>query len=142
MGPRHDLSFCTCTTAWVALDLLVSLGPGPHLWFLIAKQCLLVQNYKSLWVPALTCRIVHAKLAPELLVQPSSVVLCMQNGDFWARLKSLYGSQISSVALSTHNSVLSSRVTRLYWFQPSPVVLFMQYRGFRTRITSLYGSQT
>ena len=61
MGPRHDLSFCACTTACLASELLVSVGPRPHLCFLIAKQRLLVQNYKSLWVPDITCRLVQAK---------------------------------------------------------------------------------
>ena len=55
---------------------------------------------------------------------------------------SLYGSQTSSVVLSTHNSVLSTRIKRQYWFQPSPVVLCMHNSDFWTRITSLYGSQT
>ena len=59
MGTRHDLSFCECTTACLALELLVSMGPRPQLWILIAKQRLLVQNYKSLCVPDLTCRLVH-----------------------------------------------------------------------------------
>ena len=35
---------------------------------------------------------------------------------FRPRISSLYGSQISSVVLSTHNSVLSTRTNRLYWF--------------------------
>ena len=55
------MSFCTCTTSWVASDLLVSIAPRPHLWFLIAKQRRLVQNYKALWAPDLTCRFVLAK---------------------------------------------------------------------------------
>ena len=37
------------------------MGPSPPLWFLQAKQRLLDQNYKTLWVPDLTCRFVHAK---------------------------------------------------------------------------------
>ena len=37
------------------------MGPNPHLWFLHAKQRVLDQNNKSLWVPALTRRFVHAK---------------------------------------------------------------------------------
>ena len=82
------------------------------------------QNIKSIWVPALICGF------------------CMQSSDFRTRLTSLYGSQTSSVVLSTHNSVLSTRINRLYWFQPSPVVLCIQNSDFRTRITSLYGSQT
>ena len=97
MGPRPHPS-CACTTACLAPDILVSTGPRPHLWILIAKQRLLVQI--------------------------------------------LYGSQTSFVVLSTHNSVLSTRISRPYGFQTSPVVLCMQNRDFNTRITSLYGSLT
>ena len=61
MGPRPHLSFCVCKTAWVAPELLVSIGPSRHLWFLLEKQRLLDQNYKSLWVLDLTCRFVDAK---------------------------------------------------------------------------------
>ena len=61
MGPRHDLSFCACATVRLASELLVSMGPSLHLWFFHAKQRLLDQNYKSLWVPDLTCRFVHEK---------------------------------------------------------------------------------
>ena len=61
MGPRHHLSFCAFNTARLAPELPVSMGPSPHLWFLRAKQRPLEQNYKSLWVPNLTCRFVHAK---------------------------------------------------------------------------------
>ena len=42
-------------------QLLFSMGPSPHLWFLNAKQRLLGQNYMSLWVLDLTCRFMHAK---------------------------------------------------------------------------------
>ena len=52
---------CACTTVCLASDLLVSMGPRPHLWYLIAKQRLLVQHYKTVWVPDLTYRFVHAK---------------------------------------------------------------------------------
>ena len=50
----------------------------------------------------------------------------MQNSGFRTRLTSVYGSQTSSVVLSTHNSVLSTIIKRQYGFQPSPVVLCMQ----------------
>ena len=60
MGPRHHLSLCACKTASLGPELLVSMGPIPHLWFLHAKQRLLDQNNKSIWVPDLTCRFVHA----------------------------------------------------------------------------------
>ena len=61
MGPRHDLSFCACTTACLPSESLVSIGSRPHLWFMHAKQRLLEQNYKSLWVPVLTCCFVQEK---------------------------------------------------------------------------------
>ena len=60
MGPRHDLSFCACTTECLASELLVSMGPSPHLWFLNAKQRHLDQTYKSVRVPDLACRFVQA----------------------------------------------------------------------------------
>ena len=37
------------------------MGRSPRLSFLEAKQRLLDQNNKSLWVPDMTCRFVHAK---------------------------------------------------------------------------------
>ena len=59
MGPGYNLSFCACKTSWLAPEILVSMGPSPHLWFLHAKQRLLDQNNKSLWVPHMTCHFVH-----------------------------------------------------------------------------------
>ena len=61
MGTRPHLSFCACKSPWLAPAILVSISSSPHLWFLDAKQRLFDQNYKSLWVPDLTCRFVHAK---------------------------------------------------------------------------------
>ena len=61
MGPRPYLSFCACITAWFAPEWQVYMGSSPHLWFLDAQQRLLDQNNKSLWVPDITCRFVHAK---------------------------------------------------------------------------------
>ena len=61
VGPRPHLSLCACKTACLASELLVSMGSSPHLWIFDAKQRLLDQNYKSLWLPDLTCRFVHAK---------------------------------------------------------------------------------
>ena len=55
MVPRHNLSLCACKTAWLAPELLVSMCPSPHLWLLHAKQLILDQNFKSLWVPDLIC---------------------------------------------------------------------------------------
>ena len=144
---------------------------SPHLWFLHAKQRILDQNFKSLWVPALICgfwipnsefwpritSLYGSQTSPALVCnqngvictrisslcwfQPSSVVLCLQNSDFRTRLTSLYGSQTSSVVLSTHNCVLSTSINRLYWFQLSPVVLCMENSVLSIRITSLHASQ-
>ena len=148
MGPRHDMSFCAWKTAWLAPELLVYMGPSPHLRNLHAKQRLLDPNNKSLWVPDLTCPFVHAKhldLRQKIKSILVPAVICgfsMQNSNFRTRPTSLYGSQTSSVVLSTHNSVLCTRINRLYWFQLSPVVLCIQNSGFRTRITSLCGCKT
>ena len=101
MGPRHDLSFCACKTAWFAPEWHVYMGSSPHLFYFF-----------------------------------------MQNSDFMTRLTSLYASQTSSVVLSTHNSVLSTRINRAYWFHPSPVVLCIQNNDFKTRITSFCWSKT
>ena len=47
--------------ATFALELQVSVGPRPKLWFLRAKQRILDQNNKSLWVPDMTFRFVHVR---------------------------------------------------------------------------------
>ena len=59
--PRPHLSFSACKTAWLASKILVSMGRSPRPSFLEAKQRLLDQNNKSLWVQDLTCRFVHGK---------------------------------------------------------------------------------
>ena len=55
------MSFCVFTTASLAPEILVFMGPSPYLWFLHAKQRLFEKIYKSLWAPDLTCRFGHAK---------------------------------------------------------------------------------
>ena len=61
MCPGHDLSLCASTTACLAPELLVSIGPRRYLCFFQAKQRLLDQNNKSLWVPDIPCRLALAK---------------------------------------------------------------------------------
>ena len=80
--------------------------------------------YKSLWIPDITCGF------------------CMQNGDFWTRITSLYWSQTWPVFLCMYNSVISTRITRLYGFQPSSVVLWIKNSDLMTTIACVYGSQT
>ena len=61
MGPRHNLSFCALKRATLEPESHVSISPSPHLWFMHAKQRLLEQNNKSLWVPDMTCLFVHVQ---------------------------------------------------------------------------------
>ena len=124
MGPGHDLSFCACTTAWLAPELFVSMGPSPYLWFFHAKQRLLEQKY-SLYG-----------------TQTPLVVLCMQTRVISTRIVSLYGSQTSPVVLCMQNIVSWTRITCLYGFQPTSVVLCIENSDFRTKIACLHGSRT
>ena len=145
MGPRDHLSLCACNTAWLATELLVSIGTSLYLWFLLAKQRHLDQNKQVSMGPRHPlpfCACNTAWLAPELLVPALISCFCKQNSAFSTGITSLYGSQTSSVFLSTYNSVLRTRKKILYCLQPSPVVLCMQNGDFRTRITSLCGSKT
>ena len=48
-------------TAWLASELLVSMGPSPHYWFLVAKQRLLDRNNKSLWITNITYHFLQTK---------------------------------------------------------------------------------
>ena len=61
IGYSHHLWFCASKTATFGLELQVTEVRSPHLWFLDAKQRLLDQKNKSLWVPDVNCRFVHAK---------------------------------------------------------------------------------
>ena len=47
-GSSRHLWFCACKTATLGLELQVSVGPRPNLWFLRAKQRNLDENNKSL----------------------------------------------------------------------------------------------
>ena len=93
MIPRHNLSFYASKTAWLAPELLVSMCPSSHLWFLNAKQRILDQNYKSLRVPDLTCRFVHAiqrNYQQNYCIygsQPLSVVFACKTATFGAELQ-------------------------------------------------------
>ena len=95
-------------TGTLAPELLVSMVPRPHQSFCACITVWLAPELLYLWVPALICGF------------------WMQNSDFRTRITSVCGFQTSSVVLSTHNSMLSTRTKRQYGFQPSPVVLCMQ----------------
>ena len=78
-----------CKRATFGSELQVSMGPSPHLWILHLKQPLLDKNYKSLWVPAITCGF------------------CMQNSDFRTTITSLYGSQTSPMFFAFKTKTLA-----------------------------------
>ena len=92
MGPRPHLSFCAWKTTWLASESLVSIGSSPNLLFLHAKQRLLDQNYKSLWVQDLT------------------LGFCIQNRAFSTRIASLNGSQLSSVVFPDKTATFGSEL--------------------------------
>ena len=60
-GSQTSPAIFAFKTALLASELIVFMGPSPHVWFLDAKQRLLDRINKSLWVPGITCRFVHAK---------------------------------------------------------------------------------
>ena len=47
--------------ACLASELLVFMGPRPYLCFCACKTATFGPAYKSLWVPDIPCRFVHAK---------------------------------------------------------------------------------
>ena len=59
-GPRLHLWFLHAKQS-PTIRITSSYGSSPHLWFLHATQRLLDQKNKSLWVPDMICRFVHAK---------------------------------------------------------------------------------
>ena len=61
IGSSPHLCLCACKRATLGIKLQVSERQRPHLWFLHAKQRLLDQSNKSIWVPDMTCRFVHVQ---------------------------------------------------------------------------------
>ena len=104
MGSNPYLWFCACKSATLAHELLVSLCPSPHLWFLHAKQRL-VDQHTSFYG-----------------YQTSPVALCIQNRVISTRITCFYGFQSSSVVLCIQNSALRTKIACLYGSQPSCVV--------------------
>ena len=123
MGSSPHMFFCACKSATLAHELLVSIGPSPHLRFLHAKQ--------RLWD-------LHTSLYGY---QTSAVVLCLQNSVISSRITSFYVFQLSSVVLCIQKSDLRTKIACLDGSKTSPVIFGMQNSVPSIRITSLYGSQ-
>ena len=107
-------------TSWLASELLVSMGPRSHDWFLDAKQRRVGRNSRSM-VPALICGF------------------CMQNSDFWNRITNLYGSQTSPVVLWIQYSMISTRITFLYGSHPLSLVFACKTAPFGTELQVCMG---
>ena len=60
-GSQPSSVVFACKTTPLGPEYQVSRGHCLHLWFLLAKQRLLDQNYKSLCVPGFACSFVHEK---------------------------------------------------------------------------------
>ena len=123
MGTRPHLSFCTYKTAWLAPELLVSIGSSPDLWF---------------------CAFINACLASELLTAMVPAFICgfwLQNSNFWTRTTSLYGCQASPVVLCLQNNVISTRITSLYRSQPSSVVFAYKTATFGPELQVFMGTR-
>ena len=118
MGPIHDLSFCSCTTACLASEFLVSMAPSTLLWFLHANSDFwtrITNLYGSQTLPVVFCmqyNVIRTRITCLYGSQPLSVVFSC---------KTLYLSQTSPVTLCWQNSVISIRNTSLYWSPPSSV---------------------
>ena len=147
MGSSPHLWFCACKTETLALELKVSVGQRPNVWFLHVKQRLWDQNNYSLWVPDMTSclRMYNSVLSIRITSlhgsQPSSVVMCFQKRDFRTRIAYLYGSQHSSAVLCSQKSDFRTLVACLHWPQTTPVISCLQNGMPSIRITSLYGFQ-
>ena len=120
--------FCALKSATLAHELLVSIGPSPHLRFLHAKQRHLDQHTSlygfqtSAVVLCIQNSVISSRITSFYGFQPSSVVLCIQKSDLRTTIACLYGSKTSPVIFGIQNSVPSIRITSLFGSQPSCVV--------------------
>ena len=140
MGPRPELSFCTCTTAWLAPELLGSMGSCPHLWFCAFKtatlwpQLLVSMGARPhLWFSACKTAFLASKLLVSMDPSPHLWFLHAKS-DFRTRIASLYVSQISPAVLCLQCSVISTRTTCLYGSQPFSVVFAFKTAPFGLEI--------
>ena len=142
---------CMQNSAWVAPQLLDSMGSSPNLWFCAFKTATLGPKFTCLYGSQTSSSRFSAcktawSLASELVVSMGS------SPHLWflhAKQRILDQNNTVSVVPRDHLSfcacntaVISTRITCLCRSQPLSVVFAMQNRDFWRRITSLYGSQT
>ena len=144
MDSRPHVWFCACKSAALAHELLVSVGPSPHLWFLHAKQRLLYEHTSlygfqtSTVASCIQNSVISTRITGFYGSQPSSVVFCLQNSYLRRKIASLYGSQTSHVIFCLQNSVPSIWITSLYGSQPSCVVFGCKKRDLRQNDKSIW----
>ena len=124
MGPRPHLCFFAFKTATLAPEFQISIGPSPHLWF---------------------CAFTTATLRPELIVSTGHryhLSPDTQNSVISTRIISLHVSQTLPVFLCMPNNVISIRITSLYGCQPSSVVFAGKRATFGSELKVSMVSQT
>ena len=122
--PDFTCDFLFAKTACLTSELLVSMGPSPHLWFWMQNS--------DLWTGITS--LYGSQTWPS--------VLCMYDSVISTRITRLYGFQPSSVVLSIQNSNLMTAIACVYGYQTSPVVFYMENSVASIRITSACGSKT
>ena len=108
--------------------------PSPHLWFLNAKQRILDKNYKSLRIPDLTCRFVHAiqcNWQQNYCIygsQPLSVVFGCKTANFGAELQVSMGPRPHLSFCACTTSCLASELPVSMGLRPHLWILIAKQR--------------
>ena len=147
MSPRHNLSFCAWKTAWLSPESLVSTCPSPHLWFLHAKQRILVQNFSLYgsqpWSAVFACQ--RASFGPELQVSLGPrpyLSFCACKTVWFAPEYQVYMGSSTHLWLWAH---ITAYLTQEWidYIGSNSHLLFCAWKTseISTRITRLYGSQ-
>ena len=128
-GSQLSYVVFACKITWLASEILVSMGPSPHLCCLLANcdfgSELQVSMGPRLRLLICECKnsVLRSRMTIVYSTQPSSVVLCVQNSDFSIRINSLYVSQTSPVVLCMQTTWLASEL--LDSMGPSPYRWFL-----------------
>ena len=103
-------------------------GSQPSSVVFACKTATFNLEYKSLWVPDLTCRFVYAKQRDlhknKMTIRVPALTCGFVHAKqrLWNRITNLYGSQTSPVDLCRQYSVISTRNTCLYGSQSLSVI--------------------
>ena len=131
---------------WLESELLVSMGPRPHLSWIFSQNSdfwiRITILYGSQTSPMVLNMQNNVSITSLYGSQPSSVVFACKTASFGSELQVSKSPRPHLCFLCVQNSIISTRIASLYRSQTSPVVLCMQNNVISIRITSLYGSQT